>query len=303
MDQYDAAPNGRRAFLSGKVISNFGQSSIDCIVRRISDEGAVIETESVLGLPEHFHLLVSGEGPPRPCRRTWQSEKQTGIAFDASEIAREEGAQRERVERRSPESGMRLQMLALRAALDQFEIGVVLLDSNLKSQFINSAFRRMWVLPDEVADRNPAFVALMYHGRDTRAYQVPDAALDAYVAQRVSLVRAGDTTPLDLRRSNGEIIRMQCAVLPDGGRMLSYTYVTDIVRHSDELEVLKSALDNVRDGVLLLDEDLNAQFINRRVRDFWEISEDDVRKASFLCIAARQGAPCRRSHAFLRAVQ
>ncbi len=71
-------------------------------------------------------------------------------------------------------------------------------------------------------------------------------------------VRAGDADPLDLRRSNGEIVRMQCAVLPDGGRMLSYTNVTDIVRRSDELERLRHALDNVSEGVALLDADLNA---------------------------------------------
>ncbi len=59
--------------------------------------------------------------------------------------------------------------------------------------------------------------------------------------------------PLDLRRTNGEVIRMQCANLPNGGRMISYTYVTDIVRHADELEVLHSALDNVSEGVVMLD--------------------------------------------------
>ena len=38
-----------RTLLPGKVISNFGQSSIDCVVRRISDHGATINVESALG--------------------------------------------------------------------------------------------------------------------------------------------------------------------------------------------------------------------------------------------------------------
>jgi PAS domain-containing protein len=128
----------------------------------------------------------------------------------------------------------------LRAALDEIETGVVLLDGDMRARFINRAFRRMWALPDEVANRKPAFVALMYHGRDTNAYEVASSEMDAYVAERVRLVRSGDPTPLDLRRTNGEVIRMQCAVLPDGGRMLSYTVVTDIVRHADELELLRN---------------------------------------------------------------
>ncbi len=63
---------------------------------------------------------------------------------------------------------------------------------------------------------------------------------------------------------------MQVTVLPNGGRLLTYTLVTDIVRHADELEVLRSALDNVQDGVLLLDANLNAQFLNRKMREYWE---------------------------------
>src|SRR4029077_9044567 len=114
-------------------------------------------------------------------------------------------------EERGADQIVRTQMLALRAALDVMDVGVVLLDPNMKSQFINRAFRRMWALPDATADRNPAFVALLYHGRDTRAYQTAAADLDAYIAERVRLVMIGDTTPLDLRRSNGEVIRMQCA--------------------------------------------------------------------------------------------
>ncbi len=65
-------------------------------------------------------------------------------------------------------------MLALRAALDEIELGVVLLDSDMRAQFINRAFRRMWALPDVVADRHPSFVVLMYHGRDTRCLSDPD---------------------------------------------------------------------------------------------------------------------------------
>jgi diguanylate cyclase (GGDEF)-like protein len=264
-----------RTFLAGKIISNFGQSSIDCIIRRISDDGATIEVESVFGVPEHFHLRIPNEDPPRPCQRKWQSEKQIGVAFETIETARADKPDAPgQSERRAGDGIVRGQMLALRAALDEIAIGVVLLDHDLRAQFINRAFRRMWSLPDAVADRNPPFITLMYHGRDTNAYQVPADQLDAYVAERLRRVGDGVATPIDLRRTNGEIVRMECAVLPDGGRMLSYTNVTDIVRHSDELERLRYALDNVSEGVVLLDADLNAQFINRKMRTYWGVTDE-----------------------------
>jgi diguanylate cyclase (GGDEF)-like protein len=269
-----------RTFLAGKIISNFGQSSIDCIIRRIADDGATIEVESVFGVPEHFHLRIPNESQPRPCQRKWQSEKQIGVVFETVETAKIDKTDKPDIaapsERRGGEGIVRGQMLALRAALDEIEVGVVLLDHELRSQFINRAFRRMWALPDAVADRHPPFITLMYHGRDTNAYQIPADQLDAYVAERLRRVRDGVTTPIDLRRTNGEIVRMECAVLPDGGRMLSYTDVTDIVRHSDELERLRYALDNVSEGVVLLDADLNAQFLNKKMRNFWGVSDEQA---------------------------
>ena len=169
---------------------------------------------------------------------------------------------------------MRDEMLALRAALDEVRFGVLLLDTELRAQFINRAFRKMWRLPDGKADAKPPFVALMYHGRDTRAYKVAPEDLDEYIAKRVALVRAGDPAPLDLRLANGEIIRLQCAVLPNGGRMLSYTCVTDLVRQADQLTVLEAALDGTQEGIILLDAGLNAQFMNQSVREMMKVPDE-----------------------------
>jgi diguanylate cyclase (GGDEF)-like protein len=144
----------------------------------------------------------------------------------------------------------------------------------MRAQFINKAFRHMWKLPDAKADAKIPFVGLMYHGRDTRAYEVAADDLDDYVAARVERVTTGEVAPLDLRLSNGSVLRFQCAVLPNGGRLLTYARVTDIVRHSDELETLKSALDNLEDGVMLFDAALKLDFINRRARLFWSIPDD-----------------------------
>jgi diguanylate cyclase (GGDEF)-like protein len=51
----------------------------------------------------------------------------------------------------------------------------------------------------------------------------------------VSLVRAGDEQPLDVRLKSGEVLRFRCKALSDGGRMLSYGFVTDLVHQAEEL--------------------------------------------------------------------
>jgi len=122
----------------------------------------------------------------------------------------------------------------LSAALDQVDIGIVLLDSDTRAEFINRAFRDYFLLPDEKADSKPPFIALMYHGRDTGAYQLPEEELSAFIAQRMEMMRSGDSTPININLSDGQVLRFSCTALPDGGRMLSYTPVTDLVRHTDD---------------------------------------------------------------------
>jgi PAS domain-containing protein len=122
----------------------------------------------------------------------------------------------------------------LSAALDQVDIGIVLLDRDTRAEFINRAFRDYFSLSDEKADSRPPFIALMYHGRDTGTFELPQEELSVYIAQLTEMIRSGDSTPVNVNLRDGQVLRFSCAVLPDGGRMLSYTPVTDLVRHTDD---------------------------------------------------------------------
>jgi diguanylate cyclase (GGDEF)-like protein len=252
--------------LGAKIVFNSGRSAIDCTVRNISDLGTCLQVASPLGIPDTFYLIIGHDNELRTCRVVWRSKDRIGAAFASEAQVGHPGDA-------DPFEDVETKAIAFRAALDQVQFGLVVLDSELRAQFINRTFRAMFRLPDAKADSKPPFVALVYHGRDTQAYQIPARDLDRYVAERVALVKAGDTNPIDIRLSDGEVLRFQCAVLPGGGRLLSYTYVTDIVRHSDELDVLRAALDRVRDGIVLFDPDMNATFINRAAQQLWKITD------------------------------
>jgi PAS domain-containing protein len=122
----------------------------------------------------------------------------------------------------------------LSAALDEVDIGIVLLDSDTRAEFINRAFRDYFSLPDEKADSKPPFIALMYHGRDTGAFELPEEELSAFIASRTEMMRSGDSTPINIKLADGQVLRFSCTALPDGGRMLAYTPVTDLIRHTDD---------------------------------------------------------------------
>jgi PAS domain-containing protein len=109
----------------------------------------------------------------------------------------------------------------LSAALDQVDIGIVLLDADTRAEFINRAFREYFALSDEQADSKPPFIALMYHGRDTGAYELPEDELSHFIAERTEMMRAGDSTPININLADGQVLRFSCTALPDGGRMLN----------------------------------------------------------------------------------
>jgi PAS domain-containing protein len=94
------------------------------------------------------------------------------------------------------EQAMNKELIALRSALDQYEVGVVLLDSELRGQFINRAYRSLWRVSDEFAASKPSFVALLQHARDVGLYALPAEQIDAYISDRTALVKGGDEHPV-----------------------------------------------------------------------------------------------------------
>jgi diguanylate cyclase (GGDEF)-like protein len=44
--------------------------------------------------------------------------------------------------------------------------------------------------------------------------------------------------PMDVPHSDGRVIRTECSILPNGGRMITYTNVTDLVARADEFQRL-----------------------------------------------------------------
>lgn len=79
----DKRTNQRHRVLKAGKIS-FGQAGIiDCVVRNMSDTGARLEVESVVGIPDSFNLMICADRYAKQCRVVWRKEKQIGIKFVA----------------------------------------------------------------------------------------------------------------------------------------------------------------------------------------------------------------------------
>jgi hypothetical protein len=71
----------RRVLRSARIVFNDKRSSIDCIVRNLSETGARLQVESASGIPPFFDLLIMGEDRYRHCRLMWNAGGTLGITF------------------------------------------------------------------------------------------------------------------------------------------------------------------------------------------------------------------------------
>jgi len=160
-------------------------------------------------------------------------EKRTAELASASRRAEEAAAAIMEADR---EKGALLE--EMRVVLDAIDYGVLLFGPDLRVRLGNRAICEMWRVPETFLAGRPTLADLINFNRDTGLYDVPEGEWEDYVAQRVQAIRQGAIPPTEFRRRDGRILRYQAMVLPDGGRMLTYYDVTDLVRQNEYLAAL-----------------------------------------------------------------
>jgi hypothetical protein len=68
-----------RVFKGGKI--TFENSGIACTVRNMSANGAAIDLDSPVTLPQSFTLAIARDNFVRNCRTIWRSDRRIGLAF------------------------------------------------------------------------------------------------------------------------------------------------------------------------------------------------------------------------------
>ena len=69
-----------RVFKEGRIIIE-GHSTINCVVRDLSDAGAKLRVQSTIDLPHAFDLLIVTGGLVFHSTRVWQTDDLIGVKF------------------------------------------------------------------------------------------------------------------------------------------------------------------------------------------------------------------------------
>ena len=73
-----------RVLKGARIVFNEGRSTISCTVRNLSGSGALLRVESVLGIPDQFALVVSGDAA-RCCDVVRRTANELGVAFTVNQ--------------------------------------------------------------------------------------------------------------------------------------------------------------------------------------------------------------------------
>ncbi len=193
----------------------------------------------------------------------------------------------------SPAVGESAQHLAdLERTMDAMHMGVVLLDAKLDTVIVNKAYRELSRIPDGAVTVGAPFSLLMELNRRNGIYgDLDEPQWQHYLATRFEEIRAGSVAPREFTHANGRTMMFSVTALSGGKRLLTYYDVTELklrdaeivdanARAAETFANLRTMVDQMPIGVLVVDADMRAEVINRAFYDFWQI---DARRAEIGC--------------------
>lgn len=71
-----------RTFLRGRIVYNNRASTMDCLVRDLSINGARLALSEGMALPETFDLVVPHKDATYRCSLRWRRPGEVGVVFD-----------------------------------------------------------------------------------------------------------------------------------------------------------------------------------------------------------------------------
>ena len=103
-----------RAFLKAQIRFNNGMSTMDCVIRDLSEGGARLQLSDSVAIPNSFELHIPKRNETRRAVLHWRTSEEMGVGFQDSSLSKpEDSALAQRV------AQLELETAALRRLLDQ----------------------------------------------------------------------------------------------------------------------------------------------------------------------------------------
>ncbi|WP_247894184.1 PAS-domain containing protein [Azospirillum sp. B510] len=183
-----------------------------------------------------------------------------------------------------PLAGDDLAMLAL----EQMDQGVILVDAALTVRIINSRLYDLFDVPRGYLPGDDCFGIIQFLAR--RGEYGPGDP-EAIAARHMERARRADPPLYEHRRPDGRVLEVRTRQTSGGGFVRTYSDVTERRRAEDELatqrHLLRLTLENMGQGIVLLDRDLHYMAWNSNALQLFGMTEEVMRANPSLVDVAR----------------
>ncbi|OAF17236.1 PAS-domain containing protein [Bradyrhizobium neotropicale] len=183
-------------------------------------------------------------------------------------------------ERLRYEEALRQQNVMLDAALENMAHGLAFYDSDMRLRVCNNTYRKIYMLSPEETKPGTHLGELIERSIANGAFSSefsPQQILESAGAR----IASRDSSPMRRRMTNDTVVSVRYCALPEGGFVATYEDITERERAVEELSEqyrrFDAALNNMSQGLCMLDSSLRVIVCNRRYIEMYGLSPDIVK--------------------------
>ncbi len=167
----------------------------------------------------------------------------------------------------------------LDTTVNNIDHGVRVIDGNGNLVLWNRRYQDMFGYPDRLMRKGMPYEELLRF--IVKHEGLEDAEAKAFMRRRLKPTEK-DASIVELRTlSSGHTVRSNRTAMPDGGFVTTYTDISKLVRAEAKLEeksnLLRTTLDNIDQGFLVLDADLDVVLFNNAYIRLFGLKRGDIR--------------------------
>jgi diguanylate cyclase (GGDEF)-like protein len=235
-----------------------GRSAEDVYTRRMSE---IRQGESTVG-----HLIRSDGHTVQSISSPMPDGGWVSACYDVTDRLRQEEA-------------LKQQNLLLDAALENMAHGLCVYDKDMRLVCCNSSYLDFYKLSPDEAQPGTHLSDLAARAIE-RGAVAKECTAEDMMAAALERIASQDNAVLHRRLSDGRLIAVRYRPLPDGGFVATYEDITERERSHEELSEqhrrFDAALNNMLQGLCMLDSQFRVIVCNRRYIDIYGLSPDIV---------------------------
>lgn len=162
--------------------------------------------------------------------------------------------------------------------LDKFSTAVAIFDSEMRLEYYNKAYLRLWGLPESILFSHPSYSEILEALREAR--KLPEQANFPDWKQRQLEAYKEVIDPVEsmMHLPDGKTLRVVMQHHPMGGMLVFYEDVTDYFAlessYNTLIAVQRETLDNLNEGIAVFGFDGRLKLFNDGFTNIWEVSNE-----------------------------